>query len=162
MQGFDAMLQKMGLNSTKIQEDSKKVDMISQLLGMLGINPDKMLGDAQAMLQAFEDQRAKEHNALLSEFRALNDKLGTMDQAIKALNPDYVPEEFKAGELVIAGESESPFLTNPDHPDGGAVDMDELDRDKLAAAGLEPPAQAAKPPKPANAGKVAAHKKAGG
>lgn len=117
------------------------------VLKMMGIDPQKMLADAQGVLTTFQANMAERDRALADTinagFAAIQDTLAEQNKAIKKLDPDYVPEEFKAGDYVVVGEAAPLALTNPDHPNGGPVDPNTLDPDSLAAAGMEPAAGAA-------------------
>lgn len=109
-----------------------------QVLKMMGIDPQKLVSDAQAMLDQFEERMKLRQDALLHEFQGLNEKLADMDKAIKKMDPDYVPDDFKSGDYLVVGEAEAQALTNPDMPDGGAVDMSTLDPERIPGSDTSP------------------------
>ena len=113
---------------------------IFMILKKMGIDPHLMIaefmGQASPMLEAVLNEIRAFDAKQDARFEALATKLESMDEQIKSLNPDYVPESFRQGLMAIDENLREPeFVTNPDDPDGGAVDMSELDADKLRENG---------------------------
>jgi hypothetical protein len=117
MQGFMNMLKMAGLDPEKIVQDA---------MAAAGPEIEKIMGNIQTKIDDFEANRAK-------EFAALSAKLDSMDEAIKSMKPDYVPEDFAAGAVPLLLAAPAEVVTNPESPEGGAVDMAALDPEKLAA-----------------------------
>lgn len=113
MQGFGLMLKAMGIDP---------VTMMSQLQAEFG-----------PQVEAYGD-------ALVLKLREeivtpLMTKLDSLDAAIKEINPNYIPDDFKSGDVEVLPKLTLEPVTNPGLPDGGAVDPATLDPVRMASQG---------------------------
>jgi hypothetical protein len=117
-------------------------------LKALGIDPQKLIQDlldqALPQVQPLLDKVSAE----LADYKANQEaRFDELLQAVKSINPDYVPAGFKEGELEVdASKVEPEVITNEGLSKGGPVDPATLDPVKLAEAGMEQAAMVAEPP----------------
>jgi len=121
MQGFELMLKAAGIDPQKLAEQAME-RFLPELEKFKGTVVDTIKAEViEPMAQSFAVHVA---TVLEANNSALMLKLESLDNAIHALNPGYTP-------LVV----DLSKVTNPDTPEGGAVDMSKLDPEKLANQG---------------------------
>lgn len=107
------------------------------MLKAMGIDPVTMMAQLQA---EFGPQVEAYGDALVLKLREeivtpLMVKLESLDAAIKEINPNYVAEGFKTGDVEVLPKLTVEPVTNADLPEGGPVDPATLDPARMDAQG---------------------------